>query len=93
MANGLGASQGLTRTVREILRDEWDPIGVRGMRGAEDEYDGYISDICALIQTGKSAAAIAEYLWWAETTHMGLDGNRQRTSRVAASLLSATHKL
>jgi hypothetical protein len=31
--------------VRDILMREWDPIGVSGLDGYEDEYDAYVSTV------------------------------------------------
>jgi hypothetical protein len=44
------SDQDLRATVRDLLRREWDPLGVFGFDGAEDEYDPYVADVLRLIE-------------------------------------------
>lgn len=46
-------------SIRKILMDEWDPIGVRGVPEASDEYDHYIGQVDRIASSGGSAAEIA----------------------------------
>jgi len=69
----------LRSLIKEALLDEWDPIGIRDIPEAKDEYSGYVSPLRDLIIQHKSQQEIFDYLWWAETEHMGLSGNRQAT--------------
>jgi hypothetical protein len=50
--------------IRSILMREWDPIGIRKIPGApQDEYDGYIDDICELLSNPHpSKEKVAAYL-------------------------------
>ncbi|MCG8422125.1 MAG: hypothetical protein MJE77_29735 [Proteobacteria bacterium] len=72
--------------IREALMNEWDPIGVKGIPDAADEYDSYVPQIHKLLIERKAPDAIFEYLWWLETEHMGLSGDRQATLAFAARL-------
>jgi hypothetical protein len=72
--------------IKEILLREWDPIGIGGFAGAQDEYDGYVDEINELLNQHPSADRIFDWLWSIETEHMMLDGNRQQTLRVAERL-------
>jgi len=74
------------RQIREILMKEWDPIGVAGIPEAQDEYDAYVSEVYRLLSRRASAKELFDSLWWVETEHMGLRGNRQRTQMVAERL-------
>src|SRR5690242_13762857 len=74
--------------IRDILMTEWDPIGVADIPEARDEYDAYVMEIYGLLSRRAVAKDIFESLWWVETEHMGLRGNRQRTERVANRLAS-----
>ena len=72
---------------------EWDPIGVRDVPQASDEYDSYIGGFYELLKRGASEAEIGDCLRWIEVDQMGLtdaSGNplvpAATRSAVAASL-------
>jgi len=71
---------------RALLR-EWDPIGVSEIAEAQDEYNAYVSTIYKMLIAHKSRHEIFDYLWWLETEHMGLTGDRQATDKFADRLL------
>ena len=78
--------------VREILMQEWDPIGVRGVPEAQDEYDSYVGRVYVmLMDEGATREAIAAYLFDIAAHYMGL-GPRpelaERSSRTAAVLVA-----
>jgi hypothetical protein len=58
--------------LRRILMDEWDPIGVRGVPEASDEYDSYLGQIGGRLREGQGADAIAAFLTDLEENRMGL---------------------
>jgi hypothetical protein len=68
--------------IRELLMREWDPIGVRDVPQAQDEYDSYISQVYGMLIRREPRYKLVDFLWWAETESMGLCGNRQRTGQV-----------
>jgi hypothetical protein len=72
--------------IHEILLKEWDPIGVSHVPEAQDEYDSYVGEVYRLLSRRVPQHDIFDYLWWVETEHMSLCGNRQRTEQVAAKL-------
>lgn len=72
--------------IREILLKEWDPIGVGHFPEAQDEYDGYVWQVYRLLSHRASDREIFDHLWWLETSHMGLCGDRQRTQKIAERL-------
>jgi hypothetical protein len=77
--------------LRHLLLDEWDPIGVRDVPEAQDEYDSYLGQIGARLRQGSDAEGIASYLDWAEFEHMGLDATaaaRMRNRGVGSRLCS-----
>jgi len=79
--------------IREILFREWDPIGVGDIPKAQDEYDSYIGQIYSLLIRREPVYKMIDYLWWAETEHMGLYGNRRRTEQVAERLMRLPEEL
>jgi|SRR5471030_1293842 hypothetical protein len=62
----------ITREIREILMTEWDPIDVKGMPEAEDEYDRYIANIEGLLRRHAREEEVSDYLLRVEIEEMGL---------------------
>jgi hypothetical protein len=75
----------LERT-RALLLREWDPIGVRDVPQAADEYDSYVDGVVQWLRSGATASAIADQLIEIEVSRMGLAGDRARAKRVAEAL-------
>ena len=69
------------RELRRLLMDEWDPIGVRGVPEAADEYDGYMSPIVSRLREDASAEDIAAFLTEVEEERMGLRASAAARSR------------
>jgi len=64
--------------IRDILNQQWDPIG----GCPADEYDAYVGTIAAMVRDNTTDDALMKYLEWAETVHMGFgrfDPERART--------------
>ena len=78
--------------MKALLLHDWDPIGVSGCAGAEDEYDRYAVQVCKMLGDGADAATIANYLNWVATTLMSLRGNID-WDRTIASKAVAIHEL
>jgi hypothetical protein len=78
----------LHQRIKNVLLHEWDPIGVQDIPEAQDEYDGYVPRIYAMLISRKPVHEVLEYLWWAEKEHMGLCGNYQRTKLIAEKLMA-----
>jgi hypothetical protein len=73
--------------IRRALLQEWDPIGVGAIAEAQDEYDAYVPAIYKLLIARKPKHEIFDYLWWLETEHIGLTGDRQATEKFAERLM------
>jgi hypothetical protein len=65
------ASREFRLRIRTILFREWDPIGVYGVQGPEDEYDMYVYGVFRLLLDGKDERAIADHLAAIERDRMG----------------------
>lgn len=70
--------------LRSILLEEWDPIGVRRVPEAADEYDSYLGQIGARLREAKTADEIAGYLTDVEKVRMGLGISEAARTRNAA---------
>jgi hypothetical protein len=60
---------------------------VRGEPHARDEYDGYVSDIDALLRKEASAEQIAEHLEKIVTERVGISSNQEHSLAIAHKLL------
>lgn len=74
-------------SIRKVLIDEWDPIGVRGVPEAVDEYDAYIGRIYRILSGSRSHADIVECLARIERDEMCLSTSEEVRDRVAVKLL------
>ncbi|MBA1362076.1 hypothetical protein [Burkholderia gladioli] len=77
----------LANSVRRVLLEEWDPIGIKGIPEAQDEYDSYVLKICGMLRADCSAEGLCKHLRWIETEQMGLDGDELHTSEIAKKLV------
>ena len=69
----LTQAQEIQDAIRQILLQDWDPIGVRDAPTAQDEYDGYVGGIYRLLASAASPEAVAKHLGAIETEQMGLE--------------------
>ncbi len=77
----------LQNKIKMVLLNEWDPIGVRDIPEANDEYDAYVANIYKMLISHKSIHEICDYLWEVETKYMGLIGSKKNTINIAKRLL------
>jgi tetratricopeptide (TPR) repeat protein len=82
-----GRARVFHEAIRRAFLNDWDPIGVRGIAEAQDEYDSYVPTIYKMLISRKPRHELFDYLWWLETQHMGLTGDRQATERFVDRLL------
>jgi hypothetical protein len=75
------------QSIRTLLLDEWDPIGVKDQPAAQDEYDQYLPPILALLERGALADDIEQYLGDVVGLDMGLATVAERDRVVARALL------
>lgn len=80
MANGRNTYQSRENRqhVRAVLMEHWDPIGVRDIEEASDEYDRYVGEVVGevyvmLMDHRTSEGEIEQYLYDTATDYMGLD--------------------
>ena len=80
----------LYRRVYEVLTYVWDPIGVREVPQARDEYRTYLPTVFKRVLEAKDPAPIAEYLLMIEAESMGFtpnDASRDEALRIARLLI------
>lgn len=82
----------LSASIRSILTQDWDPIGVCDKGENQDEYDSYIPVIIRMLNEDCDLDGLAEHLRHVESVHIGLSNHDrseavQRRARVAARLI------
>ena len=80
-------ARAIQESIRSVLLREWDPIGIRDERHAQDEYDAYIGGIYRLLASGASAAQLTDHLCGIQVNEMGLESDRRSMRLVAEALL------
>ena len=80
--------------IRQVLLHDWDPIGVRDVPEAQDEYDSYVGGVYRLLASGGSEEQIIDHLWHIEPDAMGLSApDRAKLAPVARKLRALDVKL
>ncbi len=84
MTDNRGEDRALRERVREILMQEWDPIGVRDVSTAQGEYDFYVGPIAVMVLDERTTAmAIEAYLFDIARDRMGLSARPELAERSA----------
>lgn len=76
----------LVEAVKRVLILDWDPIGIRDVPQAHDEYDVYAKSIAQLLVAGASVSELSKRLLEIQTKSMGLAENRDRNAAIARKL-------
>lgn len=76
----------LFTVLQEILEIQWDPTGLGALFGISGEFDSYLPSLISMIDSNTDKEEIFDFLWHIETVAMGLDGDVERTSKVAYSI-------
>lgn len=74
------------RRIRSVLMDDWDPIGVRNVPEASDEYDSFVLPIYSILREHRSEDGVLDYLE-EMTKYIGLPAERESLRPIAAKLL------
>jgi hypothetical protein len=93
MSEFLDRAKQYHEAIHRILLHDWDPIGVSDVREAKDEYDGYIHEIHGMLIRHEPRYRLIDHLWWVETKHMGLFGNRSRIESVVDLLIALREQI
>ncbi|MCL5777055.1 hypothetical protein M1105_08665 [Limibaculum sp. FT325] len=86
------ARNALTRAIRRILLEHWDPHGLAGTPGAGDAYGEEVREILALLSDPAiTAGRIAHYLEWVERNALHLQPRPGAAKAAAARLVALPH--
>lgn len=75
------------KTIKKILWEDWDPIGINEAVTAIDEYDSYTPEIYKMLANSADAVTVANYLTHVDTELMGGTANPARDLLVANKLI------
>jgi hypothetical protein len=78
---------GIESKIVEILKVDWDPIGVGNNPDAEGEYNRYVYELMQVLLRNPSIEGVTEYLKDAEE-YIGLPSSQETRQKVATKLLS-----
>jgi hypothetical protein len=81
------AQNELEKRVDEVLFYVWDPIGVKDEPYARAEYRSYVTSVLGLLENGKTANEIADYLCQIESEAMTLMPNKNNAFEAAQILI------
>ena len=76
------------KTIKNILWEDWDPIGINDAVTATDEYDNYAPEVYKMIANGADAITVAKYLTYVDTKLLGSTANPTRDLIVADKLVN-----
>lgn len=76
----------IAESIRRVLFDDWDPIGVNDLAPG-DEYDSYIGGVYRLLASGADTKTIEDHLRNLELTEMEVSSGPRR--KVVAKKLSS----
>ncbi|MHB9879911.1 hypothetical protein ACSMXM_09630 [Pacificimonas sp. ICDLI1SI03] len=74
------------RMVEVVLRWAWDPIGVRGIGEAADEYDSYALPVLGILERSAPDEQVANFLTSVETERMGIEPDTSKNADLAVML-------
>lgn len=74
--------------VKNILMNDWDPIGIKDNPNAKAEYDQYALRIVGMLYNGTTHDKLIEFLENVVTGDLGLSANRNLSINVSKKLLA-----
>src|SRR5262245_33706874 len=74
--------------IRQVLLQDWDPIGVADIPEARAEYDSYVGGVYRLLAQHAAPATVAAHLASIEGDQMGLPASPASRLAVATKLCS-----
>lgn len=73
--------------VDKLLWEKWDPIGVKGYGGPDDEYRSYVPSIMSLLNDNADETKIKKLLHQHANISMGLSTSLESHTEVAKKLI------
>ena len=70
--SGRGRALEIQESIRSVMLQDWDPIGVGEIDEARDEYDSYIAPVYRILVGTRSVDELAECLSRIEREEMGI---------------------
>ena len=84
----------IQESIRQVLLHDWDPIGVRDVPEAQDEYDSYVGGVYRLLASGASEQQVADHVSHIASDAMALSAlDRAKLIPVARKLCALDVRL
>jgi hypothetical protein len=84
----------IQRAIADVLLRNWDPIGIKDVPQARDEYDAYVGGVYRLLATEATARELAEHLAHVEAEQLGfVDTDPKMLIPLAKKLMRLNVKL
>lgn len=77
----------IEKKVKEILMNDWDPIGIKSNPNAKAEYDTFALRIIGMLYNGANESQIREYLNQVTSKELDLAINDEVSRRVSKKLV------
>jgi len=87
-SNNRIATKRLGMDIQRLLV-KWDPLCLKGLRGADREYDQYVGPLLIMVKKGAETMEIARYLSNLLTREWGLPPNNAKCVDVAQKIHNA----
>lgn len=82
----------LSNNVGSVLLNVWDPIGVRDVPQAQDEYDDYVLPVVQALRNGAGIPELSALLARISEEQMGLPGNAGQPAMAAERLYALVRR-
>lgn len=77
----------LRKKIRAVLLREWDPLGIKAFKDAQETYDGYADELADLLLGDATKEEVADYLWDLETQTLRKHGDKATADRVVEQIM------
>ena len=84
--------QGLIEKIRDVLINDWDPIGVGDNPNLREEYDSALSPLLAALSKGAGVDELGSILAAAEK-RFGVEDDLARRERTVTKLMAARESI
>ncbi len=87
-SNNRVATKRMGMDIHRVLA-RWDPLSLKGLRGAEREYDQYVGPLVIMVKKGAEPMEIARHLSHLLTGVWGLPTNNAKCVEIAQKIHNA----
>lgn len=82
----------LLKGVRQVLLNVWDPIGIRDVPDAQDEYDDYLIPVLQALRNGAEVPELSALLIRIVEEQIGLSADAEQSRQAAEQLYALVRR-